>query len=62
MEQNTELFDTCVSLMRAKSKGEIRKALRNIGKLCKYTSVPSEETKVKEVKDWTAEINWRFLR
>ena len=60
--ERTELFDACVSLLRSSKNISIRKHLREIAALCGYREVPGEMSKVAAVKDWTAEIDWRFLK
>lgn len=56
------LFDACVDLLRAKTNKAIRFHLREIAAQCGYREVPGEMSKVAAIKDWTAEIDPKFLQ
>lgn len=57
-----EMSDAVVELFRARTNKDIRTKLRKLATMVGYKEVPGEESKVAAIKDWTAEIDRRFLK
>lgn len=57
-----ELADSLLALFKARTNKGIRENLRKLALMVGYKEVPGEESKVAAIKDWTAEIDRKFLK
>lgn len=58
---DSNLYNAVLQFMQARGAPATRTTLRNLAVVVGYVKVPAETTKMKVIKDWTEEIDSKFL-